>query len=407
MPDTFAADADDADIVAPEELVERARALVPVIREEQERTERDRRVPAELFERLVDADLYRVLQPRRYGGFEHGFDTFVDLAFEISRACGSTGWVYSITSKYQWLLGMFTPEAQEDVWGDDRSARTCASFTPTGTATPVDGGYRISGSWGFCSGLDNCPWVLVAVNVPDAEGDKIAERGYVIVPREQLGVDDDWHVVGLTGTGSKTVLADDLFVPGHRYLSIEDSLSGNPPGAAVNPGPSFRIPAFAALSISVCTPTIGMAQGAYDEFVGATRDRVTRGAALSQPVPMAEIPTIQIRIGDAAACIDAAKMIVKRDAKALLETVAAGQELTVEQRARNKGDLGFAAGLALRAVDGLFEAGGGKGMHLGSRLQRYWRDAHAGAMHISVNRDAVLGLYGRVELGLPAGPAQF
>ncbi|MEX2453573.1 MAG: acyl-CoA dehydrogenase family protein [Rhodospirillaceae bacterium] len=405
MPDTV--ERSDGAVVPPDELVARARALVPAIREAQERTERDRQVSTEIFDRILDADLYRVMQPKRWGGFEHGFGTFVDVAFEIARGCGSTGWVYAITSKYQWLLGMFPPEAQEDVWGKDRNGRTCASFTPTGTATPVDGGYRLKGSWGFCSGLDNCPWVLVAVNVPDASGSEIRERGYVIVPKAELTIDDDWKVVGLTGTGSKTVLTDDLFVPGHRYLSIADSLSGNPPGAAVNPGDIFRVPAFAALSISVCVPTIGMAQGAYDEFVGATRERVTRGAALSQPVPMAELPTIQLRIGDAAACIDAAKMIVRRDAQGIMDTVAAGGELSVGQRARNKGNLGFAAGLALRAVDELFEAGGGKGLYLESRLQRYWRDAHAGAMHISVNRDAVLALYGRVELGLPPGPAQF
>lgn len=405
MPDTI--ERQDSGVVAPEVLLERARALVPAIREAQEKTERDRRVSSEIFEQILDADLYRVLQPKRWGGFEHGFGHFVDLAFEISRGCGSTGWVYAITSKYQWLLGMFTPEAQEDVWGEDRNARTCASFTPTGTATVVDGGYRVKGSWSFCSGIDNCPWVLIAVNVPDADGDQIQDRGYVIVPKEEFAIDDDWKVVGLTGTGSKTVLADDIFVPGHRYLSIADSLSGNAPGTAINPGPIFRVPAFAALSISVCTPTIGMAQGAYDEFVGATRQRVTRGAAMSQPAPMAELPTIQVRVGDAASCIDAAKMIVRRDAQDLCDTIAAGKELTVEQRARNKGNLGFAAGLALRAVDEMFEAGGGKGLQLSSRLQRYWRDAHAGAMHISVNRDTVFSLRGRIELGLPAGPAQF
>ena len=405
MPDTL--ERNDGAAVAPEEMIARAQALMPAIREAQERTERDRRVSSEIFERILDADLYRILQPKRWGGYEYGFDNFVDIAFEIARGCGSTGWVFAITSKYQWLLGMFPAQAQEDVWGDDRNGRTCASFTPTGTATPVDGGYRIKGSWAFCSGLDNCPWVLVAVNVPDADGSAIKERGYVIVPREQLGIEDDWKVVGLAGTGSKTVFTDDLFVPAHRYLSIADSLSGNPPGAALNDGPIFRVPAFSALSISVCTPTIGMAQGAWDEFVGATRGRVTRGAALSQPSPMAELPTIQLRIGDAAACIDAAKMIVRRDAADIMETVRAGRELTIEQRARNKGDLGFAAGLALRAVDQMFEAGGGKGLQLESRLQRYWRDAHAGAMHISVNRDAVLALYGRVSLGLPSGPAQF
>lgn len=150
-----------------------------------------------------------------------------------------------------------------------------------------------------------------------------------------------------------------------------------------------------------------MAQGAYDAFMDDARGRVTRGAALSSPAPMAQLPTIQVKVGEAAASIDAAKLIVFRDARELMETMAEKGELTVEQRARNKGDLGFAAGLALNAVDTLFEANGGKGLQLSNALQRYWRDAHAGAMHVSVNRDAVLGLYGRVHLGLEPGPAQF
>lgn len=395
------------DYVEPSVMIERARALIPVIRENQEKTEKDRRVSDDLFDRILDAGLFRMLMPKRFGGFEHGMDAFAEAAYEIARGCGSVGWVHSICSMYQYLLAMYPLEAQEEIWSDDPDGRTSASFTPTGTAEKVDGGYKISGSWAFCSGLDNCPWVLVAVNLIESGKYEPVERGYAISRRSSFGVEDTWEVAGLAGTGSKTVYCEDLFIPDHRYLALEHTMSGSPPGAAVNHGLLFRIPAFQALSISVCAPILGMAQGAYDAFMDDARGRVTRGAALSSPAPMAQLPTIQVKVGEAAASIDAAKLIVFRDARELMETMAEKGELTVEQRARNKGDLGFAAGLALNAVDTLFEANGGKGLQLSNALQRYWRDAHAGAMHVSVNRDAVLGLYGRVHLGLEPGPAQF
>jgi len=376
--------------VSREELVARAHALIPKLRELQERTEADRRVSDEIFQEMLDAELFRVLLPRRFGGLEYGLDTFVDIAFEIARGCGSTGWVYSITSKYHLFLGMFPGEAQDEVW-----------------VTPVDGGWRLSGKWMYSSGIDNCSWNIVGVNIATDDGSEPTKKGYALAPTSEFGIEDNWHVIGLAGTGSKNAYCEDIFIPAHRFLPLEDTMSGRPPGIEVNPGDVYRLPLFAVISISLCAPIMGMAQGAYDEFMEATRSRITRGAALSKPVPMAEIPTVQLRIGEAAASIDAARLLVDRYCKEIMATLAAGNELTQKQRARNKGDLGFAARLSLRAVDCMFEASGGGGLFRHGRVQRFWRDAHAGAMHISMNWDAVGALYGRISLGLPPGPAQF
>lgn len=217
------------DYVEPSVMIERARALIPVIRENQEKTEKDRRVSDDLFDRILDAGLFRMLMPKRFGGFEHGMDAFAEAAYEIARGCGSVGWVHSICSMYQYLLAMYPLEAQEEIWSDDPDGRTSASFTPTGTAEKVDGGYKISGSWAFCSGLDNCPWVLVAVNLIESGKDEPVERGYAISRRSSFGVEDTWEVAGLAGTGSKTVYCEDLFIPDHRYLALEHTMSGSPP----------------------------------------------------------------------------------------------------------------------------------------------------------------------------------
>jgi alkylation response protein AidB-like acyl-CoA dehydrogenase len=308
---------------------------------------------------------------------------------------------------YHPFLGMFPGEAQDEVWGEDASTVTAASFTPTGTVTAVDGGWRLSGKWMYCSGIDNCPWLIVGTNVATDDGSEPTRKGYALARTADFSIEDNWHVIGLAGTGSKNAYCEDMFIPAHRFLKLEDTLSGRPPGIEVNPGDLYRLPLFAMISISLCAPIMGMARGAYDEFMDATRSRVTRGAALSKPAPMAEIPTIQLRIGEAAASIDAARLLVDRDCKEIMATLAAGNELTQEQRARNKGDIGFAGQLSLRAVDRMFEASGGGGLFRHGRIQRFWRDAHAGAAHISMNWDAVGALYGRVSLGLPPGPAQF
>jgi len=393
--------------VRPNKIIERAQSIVSFIRENQEKTEAKRSVPENVFDEILKQGFFKMLMPRRYGGYEHGMDTFAEVAYEIARGCGSVGWVHSICSMYQYLLAMFPKEAQDDLWLKDENACASASFIPTGTAEKISEGYKVSGSWAYCSGVDNCPWVLVAVRVVAEGSEATIERGYVIAPKANFQIKDDWYVAGLAGTGSKTVYCDNLVVPAHRYLALEDTMSGNPPGAEANPSALYRIPAFQSLTISVCAPILGMARGAYDCFMKEVSDRATRGSALASAGPMAQLPSIHTRVGKAAASIDAAKLLVFRDARVMMEIYESGASQTEDERARNKGDLGFAANLAVQGLDTIFEANGAAGLQLSSSLQRYWRDAHAGAMHISVNHDAVLGLYGRVHLGLPAGPAQY
>ncbi len=397
---------EESKIVPPEVLVARANALVPRLLERQDQTEANRHVSDETFGEILDADLHKILLPKRYGGFEHGFDTYAKVAFEIGRGCGSTGWVSSILINHL-LLAMFSAEAQDDVWGTDRRACTSEVYVPTGIARPIDGGYRLTGNWKYCSGIDNSTWVILSVDVAPGSDSKAPDKGFVLAPASDFEIEDNWHVAGLAGTGSKNVACDDLFVPAHRFLRLEDTMTGHAPGADVNLGDVYRIPLFSASSVSLCAPIMGMAQGAYDEFVGSTRQRVTRGSPLAGPSPVAEFPAVQLGVGEAATCIDSAKLLVDRDCKDIMNTMALGRELTVEQRARNKGDLGFAAQLATRAVDKLLEIGGAGALFNENRLQRFWRDVHAGAAQISMRWSIVGALYGRVTLGLPAGPAQF
>lgn len=397
----------DTGTVTHDELVARAAALKPALRGRQRETERNRRVPDESIAELREAELYKILQPKRYGGFERDLWTFVACAAEIGAGCGSTAWVYATAAQHQWQIGMYDERAQAEVWGENRKAISASSYSPSGIAVPCDGGYRVTGRWLYCSGVLNSDWMILGARIAADKDSEPTGQGYVLIPKSDYDVEDNWDVVGLIGTGSSDVIVDDVFIPSWRLLTLEEALSGKPPGAAVNTGDLWKIPFFAAISICLCAPAIGMAQGALETYVEMLARRKTRGAALSQPQSMADFPTIQTRVAEASAAVDAAKMLVRRDCLEIHRAMAADRPLTEEERARNKGDLSYAARLARKATDLLYESVGGAGLSNDGLTQRYWRDVNAATKHISLNWDMCSTLYGRVALGRPAGTAQF
>lgn len=393
--------------VPADELVARAAALKPALRARQRETERNRRVSDQSVADLKAAGLYKILQPARYGGFEHDFWTFARCAAEIGAGCGSTAWVYSTAAQHQWQIGMFDDRAQREVWGDNALAISASSYSPSGVAVETEGGYRASGRWLYCSGVLNADWMILGARIAKDAASKPHGQGYILVPKRDFSVEDNWDVAGLIGTGSNDVLVDDVFIPAHRMLTLEQAQSGRPPGAAVNGSDLWKVPFFAAITLCLCGPAMGMAQGVLETYVEMIGVRKTRGAALSQPQSMAEFPTIQVRVAEAAAAIDAAKQLVRRDCEDILRVMAEGRALTEAERARNKGDLSYAVRLARQGADLLFESVGGAGLSNDSPMQRYWRDLHAASKHISLNWDMCSTLSGRVALGLPAGTAQF
>ena len=382
----------------PEELIARARAAIPSLRARQEAAERNRQIPQANIDEMLDAGLYRVLQPKRYGGMEYGLDTFVKLGAEIGAGCGSTGWVFTTSAQHQWQIGMYPAAAQDDVWGANPRALAASSYAPTGMAVMTDGGYRCTGRWGFCSGVDVAQWMILGTQIATAKDEKPHDGGYILVPKSDFTIDDTWRVLGLRATGSKDVILSEVFVPAHRMLTIAQALSGSPPGAEVNTGDLTKIPFFAAISICLCAALLGMGRGAIAEFVAAFK---------AKPPPGGLTQTFEVRAGEAASSVEAAIALVVADCQGIMATIAAGRKLSDAQRARNKGDLGFATRLVARAADLLFESAGYAGLDREPYFHRMWRDIQAGTKHISMNFDMTASLHGRVALGLPAGTAQF
>ena len=391
---------------AAQELLERAKAWAPALRERQAEIENFRRIPDDIIARLKDEGFYRAMMPRSRGGFEISLDDFVRIGVELGAGCASTGWVYCTGAQHLWQIGMFDPAAQDEVWNDNPAPLAGSSYAPGGLAVEVAGGYRLSGRWMFCSGIDSCDWMLLGARVLPAPDAEPTDQGFALVPAADYAIEDNWHVVGLEGTGSKNAVMDDVFVPRHRLLRMEEATMGRPPGIAVNEGMLFRIPFFAAISICLCAPALGAAMGALAEFRETISVRATRGPATSGGKPMAEFQAIQLRTGDAAARLDSALLLVLRDCSEIMETIGAGEELSQLQRARNKGDLSHAVRAAAGAIDLLFESVGGQGLFDDNKIQRAWRDVHAATKHISLVWDSTGAIYGRTLLGLPAGTIQ-
>src|SRR5262244_617057 len=379
------------------DLLTRARAIAALARERAQQTEADRRVGDDMIERMRQADLFRIMQPRSYGGLEYGFDVFAQVVAAIAGGCGSTGWVYGLLASHQWLIACFSKAAQDEVW-QDRTALAAGTYAPVGQAVAVDGGYRLNGAGSFCSGCDNAQWQLLGGMIPQPDG--AVKPGFFLMPTSDISIDDNWHTMGLAGTGSKNIVARDVFVPAHRALPFAELLDATAPGMRGNPNPLYRQSFLAVLPIAIVSPVLGMAEGALADFLAMAGVRTTRGAVAGGNRRMAELTTVQMRVAEASACIDAARLLMFRDLAQAFETAARGDPIGVDLRLRNRRDQAFCVRLLVGAIDALFLAAGGQGLFLEQPLQRAWRDAHAAASHISLNWDSTGSMYGQFMLGL-------
>ena len=381
-------------------LIERARAMIPQLRERAQSTEDARRVSAETIQMLRDADLFRILQPARFGGFECDFVLMMDLIIEIGRGCASSAWVYGLGAVHQWLLANFPIEAQHDVWDEDPNNIVTGSYAPSATAKAEPGGYRISGTWSFVSGVDNAKWSLVGVLFPPELGEDRPQAGFLLVPATDYMIEDNWHTYGLCGTGSKNIVLEEVFVPAHRKLMFSEASSGKSPGSLVHENYLYKIPFLAAVPASIAAPALGAAQGAIDDFLETIRVRTTRGAVAGAGNRMAEFGSVQSRVAEAMACIDAARLLLARDCDEVLSSVSRGMGISIDTRIRNRRDHAFSVRLAVQAVDALNACTGGGGLFRNNISQRAWRDANSAAKHISLNWDAVSTMVGQHAFGL-------
>ena len=374
------------------EVIAAVDALLDGISERRSSTYSNRRVPDVTVAELQDAGLFRLLQPKRYGGYESNYRSVMQVTARLSAACPSTGWVFGVLTDHQWILSLYPEQAQEDVWAQDRDTLISSSFGPRATAEKVEGGYRLSGQWSFSSGCEHARWAMIGAFVKT--GTEAPAVYSMLVPMTDIEIIDDWDVLGLNGTGSKTLKLVDVLIPEHHALSMDVLNSGAAPGVAVHPDYAMTRAPRRTFTVFTLSPVmVSIAQQAFEVVVARTRSAVSRG------VRLAAEQSVQLKIAEAGALIDIAATVITaryEQATGYLEAGAFPEDFGFLVHR----DLAYATAQLRRAVEMLCSLSAGSVVYNRDPLQQLLRDAITASSHRGVNWEAAGGGFGRYALGM-------
>lgn len=372
------------------------RSLLPKVRARASRTDADRMVPQETISEIMEAGLFGVATPKEHGGSELGFSALVEITTELASACGSTGWVFGVLAGHSWILNFFPKSTQNEVHEDGRSL-SATVFRLGGKAIVEDGGVRITeGEGRFCSGIDHSKWVVVGI--PVQTGGAAPEPHFLIVPKSEIEVVDDWFTAGMRGTGSRTIRIKDSFVPKSRMLAFKDmpavgAAEANRTGSAIL-GVSWT----SVLPFSLIGAPMGMARGALANFIEGASQRMSSFT----DVQAAEQSATFARVAEASADLDAAFALVMSNAQ-FTDRISDPDQMTSLMSAKISRDWAWAAQKSRYAATRLFEAAGGTGIYDSSEMQRLWRDVNSAAQHFAFTWDGAMTIHGRALMGMQPG----
>jgi len=378
------------------EIIERAHALIPELGQRAAEAETLRRLPDANVAALKRAGMLKVLQARRYSGYQLSLHAHVDAVAAIARGCGSTAWCMGVVHAHSWLMGSFPEAAQEETYGADPDTFISAVIAPRGEAKPVDGGYVLNGFWPFASGCQHAQFLLLGARILDTGG-AVVDEADLLVPAKDIIINDDWNVAGLRGTGSCSVVAKNVFVPRHRYLSLPGLIEGKASGARLHEGSLYKSAAVPVLQLALAPGAIGAAEAALDAFQERLPGRII---AYTLGEKQIESATTHRQVAEAATKIRVARLLLHRAVDDIEAAAAAGAMMAPRDRARIRMDCAHAVRQCLEAVDTLFLACGGSGIAEANPIQRAWRDLHAINMHGALALEVNQEMFGRMLLGL-------
>jgi len=380
------------------ELVGRAHGIVPVLARNAARTEEDRRVVEENISLIDQADLFSIMRPKRLGGLETDIRTKLEVSRELARGCGSTSWTATLMNVCAFFGGLFPDRAQRDVWEDQPGARIAGVLAPSAEATRVDGGYRLTGSWGWASGCLHAQWAVVGFPVPDELGE-VVDQGLALVPMSDLSIEDTWFVAGMRGTGSNTLVARGVVVPDHRVISVPAAIGGRY-GTEHTDEVLYRSAFVPVAAIVLAGPQLGLAQAALDLVI---EKAPKRSISYTFYEVQTEAPTVQLAVAEAASLVDAAHLFAYRAAADIDQAAVDGVDPDYAARARIRMDTGAAIENAREAIRVLVSAHGASSFAETSPMQRIWRDSEVASRHAVVSPAISSEVYGRALLGLTHG----
>ncbi|MDB5971972.1 MAG: flavin-dependent monooxygenase [Hydrocarboniphaga sp.] len=379
--------------ISPQAIVQRARDLVPVLKERAAKTAEARQLPAETIAEMKAAGFFNLLKPKAYGGYEMDPQVFYDVCMTLAEGCMSTAWVYGVVGVHNWQIALFDPRAAAEVWGQDESVLIASTYMPKGQVTPVEGGFRFSGRWGFSSGIDHCDWVFLGglIFTPNQP----PEYRTFLLPKSDFKVIDTWHTMGLKGTGSKDIVVEDVFVPEYRTHKASDGFAGTNPGRDTFTSDLYKLPFGQIFVRAVSSAAIGGLQGALDTFLEFAKVRVgDMGNKTSEQGPA------QIAAAETAMAIDEMKLVLNRNFTVLMDKIRAKQPLDdIQQRSHFRAQAAQVVERSAKHAYQLFSVCGGRGIFTDFALHRYVFDIFAARGHYANNPDQFERNYGSLLLG--------
>ncbi len=377
------------------ELVTRARELKPLLARNAAQGEKDRRVVEESIQALTDAGLFKISVPKRYGGYETSMRTMLDVSAAVAEADGGTSWVVTLTNVCNWLVGLMPERAQDEVFGADPDAKVSGVLAPTAQTRKVEGGYRVTGKWYYNSGSHHCTWAVMGIPITDVDGN-VVDQGCALIPRSDMEFEDTWFVAGMRSSGSNCLIADDVFVPDHRVLSVPPAIGGHYPTEHTDEV-LYRSALIPVLALVLIGPQLGMGRAALDFVIEkAAKKPISYTFFTAQK----ESTAFQLQIAEAARLIDTAHLHAYRAAADIDEAAVRNDYPDHLARARVKSDTGYVADCITRAIDILLSAHGAGSFAEVSPLQRIWRDSATAARHAIVAPAVSYEIYGKALLGI-------
>ena len=383
-----------SEVPEPAEIIARARAMIPTLAKRSFEGRRQRRIPDETIADMQHAGFFRVLQPRRWGGYEMDLGTFYDIQLALAEGDMSTAWIYGVSGVHPWFMALLDDRAAQEVWGRDTSTLICSSLMPAGKAVATTGGFRLSGRWKYASCCDHCDWALLGAMVT-SDGGGLPEGRIFLLPRTEYETVDTWQVSGLQGTGSWDVVVDDVFVPAYRSQGMLDNFLLKGPGQAQNTSSLYRLPFGQIFVRGISTSALGALQGMLNALMDYGKTRVTRAGGRS-----AENPFVQLLCAETAAAIDEMKDILHRNFRNLHAYARRGETPPLAERLQYKFQSTAVTERCTLLAARIFKATGAAGLAEELPFGGILADLMAGRQHISNQYEYVGASWGGVMFGL-------
>ena len=376
------------------ELVARARALIPMLAENAAQAEKQRKPVDAVITALEDAEIYKLMVPRCYGGLELDMDTFFEVGTALGEGDASTAWVSNFYIEHNWILSQFPASFQQEIFANRSYILAPAMVALGGKAVPQDGGYRLNGRWQWASGIMHADWVIPAALELTEDGQP--NPRWFALPVSEVTVEDTWYVDGMSGTGSNDVVVEDVFVPAERSVSIIEMGSGHAPGSQLHDGPLYRTPMMPILTLAAAMPALGQARTVVRLF----REYLTTRILIETGSKQAERPASQMRLARAEVEVREVEGLLRNTVEDLC---IKRNTATLEERARWATQLALAVDQCKRIIQSVCEASGAHSHFLDSPFQRAWRDVNTMSCHVVFDLDSKLQTYGRTLLGIDPG----